>query len=153
MRLAIMLIISTGKFTLLIVWCTIRFGHFICNRIYDFCILRKVICCLFLVWWIGWWKMTNALFVEQNTWKQVTKVSFGSRERRCKYYWSISISTRAWGWLSFKNWTFVNSRRASMQTNTKRGRTRSWMGRDFKVNCKIKLKCVCCLHLDQLLIH
>jgi hypothetical protein len=46
-----------------------------------------------------------------------------------------------------------------MQTNTKGGRTRSWMGRDFKVNCKIKLKCVCCvccvccLHLDQLLIH
>ena len=39
-----------------------------------------------------------------------------------------------------------------MQTNTKRGRARSWMGRDLRVDCKIKLKCDCCLHLDQLLI-
>ena len=73
-----MLIISTGKFTLLIVWCTIRFEHFICNTIYDFCILRKVICCLFLAWLIGWWKMTNALFVEQNTWSESIVISISS---------------------------------------------------------------------------
>jgi len=48
MRLAIMLIISTGKFTLLIVWRAIGFARFICNTIYDLCILQKVFCRLFL---------------------------------------------------------------------------------------------------------
>jgi hypothetical protein len=59
MRLAIMLIISTGKFTLLFVWCAIGFVHFICNLQHDLCFLHLTKSNLLFVFSMVGWLMEN----------------------------------------------------------------------------------------------